>query len=398
MKAADSSLSLRRERETPSDQGDELRRLKGQFLASLNHEIRTPLSGILGMTDLLLETELNEEQREYASSARLCAEHLLALFNATLEFSDLSAGALVLDEVDFDLPGTLRTASTAFVPRAEAKGLQLTCTLDENLPDVAVGDAVRLRQLLFYLLDNAVKFTHSGEVEVAAAVDRQGGGRFSLRLKVRDTGIGITPNKLDAIFESFRQLDGGLSRSYSGLGLGLALAQKLALLMGGEICAESEAGKGSTFFVQIPLRTSNEHAAAQAQSYASEAASGAAPGSPRILVVEDNSVAQRVVTHILSRGSYEFQCASSGAEAIGAALNEFYDLILMDLQMPGMDGIETTAAVRRLPGYEKIPIIALTANTTDEYRRVCLQQGMQGFIAKPVQSQELLEAIAQFLK
>jgi CheY-like chemotaxis protein len=368
--------------------------LKAQFLASLNHEIRTPLSGILGMTDLLLETELNEEQQEYVGSARLCAENLLALLNATLDYSDLSAGKLAVEEAEFDLPDTLSSAVSQFAQRASAKGLKLACSIGPDLPAVAVGDALRLRQLLSHLLDNAVKFTERGEVHVLACSRASGGGSLMLCVQVTDSGIGIHAGKLGAIFESFRQLDSGLARSYSGLGLGLALSQKLVELMGGEISAESEPGKGSTFSIAVPLRLSADHGSVYMPS------AGQAPGgngARRILVVEDNPVAQRVVTHVLGRGPYEVRCVPNGTEAIRVASTESFDLVLMDLQMPDMDGIETTARLRTVPGYSSVPVIALTANTTDEYRQLCRRHGLQGFLPKPVQSYELLETVAQFL-
>ena len=374
-------------------QTDELRRLKAQFLASLNHEIRTPLSGILGMTDLLLETELDEEQKDYVGSARVCAENLLALLNATLEYSDLSAGKLAAEEAEFDLRETLSSAVSQYAQKASAKGLELACSFSPDLPAVAVGDALRLRQLLSHLLDNAVKFTERGEVHFRAAA-RPAGGGFLLRVEVSDTGIGIQVEKLGAIFESFRQLDSGLSRSYSGLGLGLALSQKLVELMGGELSAESEPGKGSTFSVTLPLRLPDDQGSAHMQL--AGAASGG-NGARRILVVEDNTVAQRVVTHGLSRGPYKVHCVPSGAEAIRVASAETFDLVLMDLQMPDMDGIETTVRLRQLPGYASVPIIALTANTTDEYRQLCRRHGLQGFLPKPVESRKLLETVARFL-
>lgn len=203
---------IRSARQAPPEpaQADELRRLKAQFLASLNHEIRTPLSGILGMTDLLLETELDEEQKDYVGSARVCAENLLALLNATLEYSDLSAGKLAAEEAEFDLRETLSSAVSQYAQKASAKSLELACSFSPDLPAVAVGDALRLRQLLSHLLDNAVKFTERGEVHFRAST-RPAGGGFLLRAEVSDTGIGIQAEKLGAIFESFRQLDSGLS-------------------------------------------------------------------------------------------------------------------------------------------------------------------------------------------
>src|SRR5665213_1054713 len=223
---------------------DELREVQGQFLASLNHEIRTPLSGILGMTDLLLETLLTEDQREYVGAARLCAENLLEILNVTLEYSVLSASHVLLEETEFSLRDTLEGVLGEFAIKAEAKGLRLVRSLDGNLPEMVVGDPQRLRQIVSHLLGNGVKFTREGQVEVAASATAGPDRQVSLSLGVRDTGIGIAPNQLTEIFQSFRQLETGLSRNHAGLGLGLAVAQKLVALLNGSISVDSELGKG----------------------------------------------------------------------------------------------------------------------------------------------------------
>jgi CheY-like chemotaxis protein len=376
---------------------DEMGSLKTQFLASLNHEIRTPLTGILGMTDLLLETPLDEEQKDYLATVRLCAEDLLALLNKTLEFSHLAAGQMTLTVEEFHLLEALKGAVSAYSPKAWMKGLRLVCRLAPDLPEVAIGDAVRLRQMLSYVIENAVKFTERGRVEVSASGLLEG-GKFHLVVKVSDTGIGIPRDKLVTVFESFRQLDSGLARTYSGLGLGLSLVQKLVALMGGNLSVDSEPGQGSVFTVTIPLELPAEQPAAPESFPAELANAGAGKGRRRILFVEDNDVAQRVVTHILKRGGHEAQCASSGPEAIQAVSNGRYDLILMDLQMPGMDGFETAVRIRGIPGYASVPIVALTANATQDYRSLCLGSGMQGFIPKPVQAEDVLSTLSSLLR
>lgn len=361
----------------------EIDRLKGTFLANLNHEIRTPLSGILGMTDLLLETQLDDEQRDYVSTARLCAENLFHLLNATLEYSALTAGHLTLDETEFGLSEMVVSALATEHEKAEAKGLKLSATLDPSLPQTMIGDATRLQDLLGHLLDNAIKFTHQGSVDLT--LTREGD---VLKIAVRDTGIGIDPVRRARIFESFHQVDSGLSRNYPGLGLGLALAQKLLVLMGGAITAESEPDKGSTFTVRLPI-----HLAASAR----DKAAAHSEGVPAILAVEDNPVGLRVLRHALKGRAVNVDTASDGAEAIQAAAARHYDLILMDLQMPHMDGLEATAAVRRLPGYENVPILALTANYSDEIRQQCQQHGMQDFLSKPVTASALWNAVSRWL-
>ncbi len=362
--------------------------LKGLFLASLTHEIRTPLSGILGMADLLLETRLDDEQREYVSAARLCAESLFEILNAALEYSALEAGQVALDESEFSVKETLDAALNPYVPRAQAKNIRLFSTLEAGLPETLMGDAPRIRELLAHLIANAVKFTHAGTVELRVSVERPTGEAW-LVLEVRDTGIGIPSDRLDAIFESFHQVETGLSRPYPGLGLGLALARKLASLMGGAIAVQSTAGVGSTFTVRLPLR----QPAAESAPPPLRAGAG-----PVILVVEDNPVNLMVLRHTLERRQVEVACADSGRTALEAASRRIYDLVLMDLQMPEMDGLRTTSLMRRIPGYESVPILALTATTSDDLRERCRQAGMQAFLSKPIEAAELWSAITKFLK
>jgi CheY-like chemotaxis protein len=374
----------------PAEREDELGGLKTDFLASLNHEVRTPLTGILGMADLLLETQLDQEQKQYLATLRLCADDLLALLNKTLEFSSLSSGRLKLMQEEFNLPEALKSVVSAHSSKAWSKGLKLTRRIPPDLPQVAIGDAPRLRQVLSEIIENAVKFTERGSVEVSATGLLKD-GMLHLRLSVRDTGIGIAPDKLATVFECFTQLDSGLARAHSGLGLGLSLAQRLVSLMGGKLTVESELGQGSTFTVTVPLGLAGERAAEPTEARAGK-------GRRRLLVVEDNDTAQQVVTHILSRHRYEVRCASNGPEAIKMASASAFDLVLMDLQMPGMDGFQTAQGIRRLEGYASVPIVALTVNSTDEFRALSLKSGMQGFISKPVRSQELLGVLSKILR
>ena len=371
---------------------DEFSKLKVHFLTSLNHEIRTPLSGILGMTDLLLETSLDGEQREFATATRLCAENLFEILNATLEYSALAAGSVTIDEEEYHLSQTLRSAVIDHILKADDKGLNLYCTLDEHLPEVVVGDAVHLRQVMGHLLSNALKFTAEGDVEVSSSAVSNPDGGLLLTVAVRDTGIGIPKEQMGVIFDSFRQLESGLSRGYAGLGLGLALAQKLISLMGGTLSGESAPGIGSNFSFTIPVRLSEqeEPEAPNVLSFDKVPAN--------ILVVEDNEVAQKVVRHILHRGRYSVDCAGSGLEGMAAMRIKHYDLILMDLQMPGMTGIEAAKLIRNDAAYDSIPILAFTANSSSEYRTLSRDAGMQGFVPKPVQSDELLSTVARFLR
>ena len=367
---------------------DDLREVQSQFLASLNHEIRTPLSGILGMTDLLLETPLSDDQREYVGATRLCAENLLEILNVTLEYSALSANRVLLEETEFSLRDTLEGVLGEFAAKAEAKGLRLVHALDASLPEMLVGDPLRLRQILWHLVANGVKFTREGQVEVAASASAGPGRQTKLTLRVEDTGIGIAPEQLAGIFESFRQLDAGLSRNHAGLGLGLAVAQKLIALLDGSIVVESELGKGSVFTVVLPFKLPMEAGARLPEVKKSRG---------RVLVVDDNSIAQTIASHALRRQSFEVECAGNGRLAVQAASSGRFDVILMDLQMPGWDGFETTEQIRKLPGYRETPIIAVTANCSDDYRARCVRCGMQDFLAKPVRTRDLVQAVEKQL-
>jgi CheY-like chemotaxis protein/two-component sensor histidine kinase len=366
----------------------EVERLKETFLASLNHEIRTPLSGILGMADLLLETNLDDEQREYVNASRACAENLFEILNATLEYAALEAGQCSLDEIEFSLRDLIESTLAQQSMKAAGKGLKIHATYDLGLPETMLGDAPRLRQLLSHFLANAIKFTHIGGIELR--VRREPGTQDTLRVEVEDTGIGIPTDQADLIFESFRQVDSGLSRNYPGLGLGLALAKKLAELMHGEITLLSTPGKGSTFTLRIPLR------AAETEVEPALAAARVETG-PTVLAVEDNSVGMTILKRALERRQVRVDGATSGLAALAAAAQHRYDLVLMDLQMPGMNGLETTHEMRKLPGYDAVPILALTADFSDEMRERCLRQGMQAFLSKPVEAVHLWAVVSKFL-
>jgi CheY-like chemotaxis protein/two-component sensor histidine kinase len=363
--------------------------LKGQFLASLNHELRTPLSGVIGMTDLLAETTLHGDQREYVETIRECASQLLEALNALLDFSSLSAGHTQTQNAEFALRALLDSVASDAASRAEGKSLRFIRDWDSTIPESVIGDERYLRQVLQHLLRNAIKFTNRGEITLSVDFDFGSPGT-RLRIQVKDTGIGIPGDKLRVIFQAFRQLDAGLARSYSGLGLGLALSDKLVRLMGGEITVESEVGRGTTFTIRLPL-TIPMHALKPGMPDAN------GRRRPLVLVVEDNKIAQRVVEHILERAECEVVFADDGETGIRMAASRVVDLILMDLQMPGMDGFATSRAIRDLPGGRDIPILALTANYSDEHRAICHQIGMQGFLSKPIRRDELLSAVQAHL-
>jgi CheY-like chemotaxis protein len=383
----------------PASGHEEIEHLKGTFLASLNHEIRTPLAGIMGMADLLLETNLDEEQREYVTAARMCAENLFEILNATLEFTALEAGQITLDDSEFSLREMLNAALAQHQAKAQAKNLPLLLVLDPRLPETMLGDAPRVRELLGHLIANAIKFTHAGKVEVRVRPEGTPNDPLSGRvpqegwlvMEVRDTGIGISPSQIDMIFQSFQQGQRGLTRSYPGLGLGLALARKLATVMNGEISVVSEQGAGSCFTARLPLRPAASDRAGRGPSV--PAATG-----PMILAVDDNLVGLTVLRHALQRNGMQVDCAANGPEALDAASRRRYDLVLMDLQMPEMDGLTAAVELRKMAGYENVPILALTANFSDEIREQCRAHGMQAYLSKPVEASELLAAVSRHLK
>ncbi len=365
-----------------------VRQLKEQFLASLNHEIRTPLTGIMGMIDLLMETSVDEEQREYIRAARLCAETLNEILDSTLELAALSADQVVCERAEFHLAGLLHTAVMEYKAKAEAQGLELAYVRADGLPPVAIGDTIRIRRIISILLNNAIKYTPRGRVEVRVQGEKRH-DRFHLSVAVADTGIGIAQEQLDSIFESFHQADRGLSRRYAGLGLGLSVAQKLVALMGVQISVESRLGEGSTFTFAIPLDLPGDV----------PPAAPLAPGKKaRILVVDDNSVVQQVVEHILKPGPYQVSGAISGLAALETLAASRFDAVLMDLQMPELDGFETTRHLRKIPGCATIPVLAFTANETDECRWLCRKAGMRGFVSKPVQREHLISALEECIE
>jgi CheY-like chemotaxis protein len=366
----------------------ELDQIKGVFLASLNHEIRTPLSGIIGMLDLLLETPIDDDQRDYINAARLCTESLSDLLNASLEYAALDAGQVSLEEIEFSVREMLEAAVAQQRTKADVKQLRLRLTLDPGLPETLVGDPSRLRELIGHIINNAVKFTHAGSVEVQVSMRSTPHRSELLIAQVRDTGVGIAADKLGCIFESFHSGESGLTRAYPGLGLGLALAHKLATIMGGRILVESQAGVGSTFTLEVALR---RPATPENQR------PRLADAGPAVLAVEDDPVGITVLRHVLRRRLKNVDCVSSGREALEAVARKHYDLILMDLQMPEIDGLEAASRIRQMNGYSTVPILALTASCSDQVREQCRAIGMQAFLSKPIDANELWSAVSRYL-
>jgi signal transduction histidine kinase/CheY-like chemotaxis protein/ligand-binding sensor domain-containing protein len=364
---------------------------KGRFLANMSHEIRTPLNGVIGQSLELEAMAVPPEALEVIRMIRSSGDALLRVISDVLDFSKAEAGKLELDVAPFDLHRCLQEGIRLFRPGAAEKGLRLACELSPDLPVWVAGDGTRLRQVVLNLVSNAVKFTRSGEIVLAARLERQDETSSSIVIEVRDTGIGIAQDQLPRLFSSFSQADSSISRRYGGTGLGLAISKRLVEVMGGTIHVESKPGEGTRFWFTVLLGHAQSPAASSVRPEPELRA-----GNLRVLVAEDNLVNQRVVLKLLEKLGVHADLAVDGSQAIAAVADRPYDLVLMDVQMPEVDGLSATRAIRsRLPADRQPAIFGLTAHATEEYRDVCLDAGMDGFLTKPLEREKLRALIAE---
>jgi signal transduction histidine kinase/ActR/RegA family two-component response regulator len=413
---------------------------KSDFLANMSHELRTPMNGLLGMLDLTLDSRLTPEQHEQLELARQCSHSLLALLNDILDLSKIEAGKMRLERTPFDLRAVVEQCVKTHLGKAQEKNIELRFVASTNDPATVSGDPLRIRQIVNNLLSNALKFTHRGWVEVrlnvrplesaqasGRGVKRMGnsgevaapgesvvreflenGARDQLpeskieaqieaQLEVRDTGIGIDPDKISHIFEKFTQADYSITRKYGGTGLGLAITRGLVEMHSGQIRVESELGRGSRFVVNLPFDRAQAQAVEPAAPKPREVP--ACAGTARLLLVEDNPVNQKVVLGILRKKGYRIDIANHGREAIDKleSAETPYDVVLMDVQMPVLDGLEATRILRGNPKWGGLPIIAMTAHAMTGDRERCLEAGMSGYISKPIQPANLISMVDEYL-